>query len=197
MSLHSLELVGLEKEKPVVAHLLKNWAFSVNRSGKLFSRVGVDMALEQTINAETKSRLKGIIKFEDVSSAVNRWMITSNMRMEIQNRLREIAGMNTTESGNKEASHSRRKRDKKDLLELKKAIKQLINPFDEACNKDALFSLKTGKQAPETVEKFLLGFIDVGKKRRDDFSEKFSKSPECFEQPITKVKCISFAAETC
>ena len=61
--------------------------------------------------------------------------------------------------------------------------------------KDALFSLKTGKQAPELVEKFLLGFIDDGKKRRDDFIEKFSKSPECFEQPITKVKCLSFAAE--
>ena len=83
MSLHSLELVGLEKEKPVVAHLLKNGAFSVNRTGKPFSRVGVDMALEQTINAETKSRLIGIVEFADVSSAVNRWMVTTNMRMEI------------------------------------------------------------------------------------------------------------------
>ena len=69
---------------------------SVNRSGKPFSRVDVDMALEQTINAEAKSRLKGIIQFADVSSAVNRWMVTSNMRMEIQNRLREIVGMSTT-----------------------------------------------------------------------------------------------------
>ena len=51
---------------------LKNGAFSVNHTGKPFSRVAVDMALERTINAEVKNCLKGIMAFADINSAVNR-----------------------------------------------------------------------------------------------------------------------------
>jgi len=46
----------LHEQKPVVAHFLKNGGFSINRKWKPFANVGVDMALEQTINAEAKHR---------------------------------------------------------------------------------------------------------------------------------------------
>lgn len=46
-----------------------DWKFSVKNSKGPFSRVGVDMALEQTINAEAKSRLKDIIAFTDLNIA--------------------------------------------------------------------------------------------------------------------------------
>ena len=67
--------------------LLQNGGFSVNRSGQNFANVGVDMALEQTINAEAKSRLKGVMAYADVSTAVNRWVITNAMRNELVNTL--------------------------------------------------------------------------------------------------------------
>ena len=41
------------------------------------------MALEQTINAEGKNRLKGIIAFADINSAVNRWQVTSSMKTQV------------------------------------------------------------------------------------------------------------------
>ena len=139
-----------------------------------------------------KNRLKFIIQFADVNSAVNRWVATSSMCMEIQNRLREFAGLNTSDPGNKEASTSRKRRDQKDLKEVKRVIKECINPFGERCSTDTLFSLKTGKQASET---FLLTFEAVGKRRRDEFIEGFRNDPENFESPITKIKCQNFASE--
>ena len=66
---------------------------SVRRSKNHFYRVGVDMALEQRINAETKSRLNGIITFADANTAVNRWLITSSMRTEIVKKVLNIAGL--------------------------------------------------------------------------------------------------------
>ena len=45
------------------------------------------MALEQTINADSKNRLKGIIGYADISSAVNRWITTNSMRSEIVNNI--------------------------------------------------------------------------------------------------------------
>ena len=47
MILYGLELLN-------IAEMLRNGGFTINRTGKPFGNVGVDMALEQTINAEAK-----------------------------------------------------------------------------------------------------------------------------------------------
>ena len=72
---YSLELLNLDLP---LRKMLMNGGLSVQRSKNHFSRVGIDMALEQTINAEAKSRLKGIIAFADMKTAVNRCLITSS-----------------------------------------------------------------------------------------------------------------------
>ena len=83
MTYYTLELEKIQNEKPEVIEYLKNGAFSLNCTGKPFSRVAVDMALEQTINAEGKNRLKGIIAFAGINSAVNRWQVTSSMKTQV------------------------------------------------------------------------------------------------------------------
>ena len=115
--------------------------------------------------------------------------------MEIQNRLREIAGMSSTESLNKEVAASRRKKDQKDLTTLKKVIEETINPFSDQCNKDVLLSLKTGKQAPEEVENYLLNVISIGRRKRDEFIDGFQAEPSNFEESISKEKCLNFATD--
>lgn len=57
MTLYLLELITLP-ENPILIETLHNERFSVFRTGKSFSRVGVDMAIEQTINTETKETVK-------------------------------------------------------------------------------------------------------------------------------------------
>ena len=129
--------------------------FSIRRSPNHFSRVGVDMALEQTINAEAKSRLKGIIAFADVNTAVNRWLITNSMRTEIVNKVLNIAGIGPTndESQSKEASPGRIKRDARDMEKICNSVTEMINPFDSSLNKDVLFNIKTGRNAMHKLGK--------------------------------------------
>ena len=45
--LYALELLN-------IAEMLRNDGFTINRTGNLFGNVAVDMALQQTINAEAK-----------------------------------------------------------------------------------------------------------------------------------------------
>ena len=59
--------------------------FSVNKTGKSFAKVPVDMALEQTINANAKDRLKGIMAFANISTAVNSYIVTASMKSKILN----------------------------------------------------------------------------------------------------------------
>ena len=117
MTYYALELANLKEENPELLEVLKDGAFSINRTGRPFSRVGIDMALEQTINA--KSRLKGIVSFADVSTAVNRWIVTGSMRSQIINNLLEVADLKSYNSDNKELNKPRMERDKKMLRKLK------------------------------------------------------------------------------
>ena len=83
-----LKLVNLKNEKPEVMKTLMKGAFSIYRSVNTF-----DMVLEQIINPHAKIRLKRIMAYADINSAVNRWHVTSAMNREIANSLLEYADM--------------------------------------------------------------------------------------------------------
>ena len=61
----------------------KNGWFSIKGASTPFENAGVDMALEQPINAEAINRLKGIMAYTDISTAVNRWITTDSMRSDL------------------------------------------------------------------------------------------------------------------
>ena len=68
MSLYALYLFNIKQQNPAIYQMLQNWEFSANRTENAFVEVGVDMALEQTINASAKSRFPGIMNFAMESS---------------------------------------------------------------------------------------------------------------------------------
>ena len=90
---------------------LKNGVFSVNRPVKPFSRATIEMALEQTINAEAKNFLKGIMAFGDINSAVNRWQVTSSMKTQIIKRLLKMTEIKNYNAETKELNYPRIERD--------------------------------------------------------------------------------------
>ena len=79
--------------------------------------------------AEAKYRLKGFMAYHDISSAVNRWLVTSSLRSQIVNGLLEIADIQPPIEGNKELQEKRIEKDTSDLDVLKNVINQTINPF--------------------------------------------------------------------
>ena len=94
MTFYSLDLANLETSQPNLQTFFTEGGFSINRTRKSFASVAVDIALEQWINANAKSWLKGIMAFADISAGVNRWIVTTSMKIEILNAVLDYADMN-------------------------------------------------------------------------------------------------------
>ena len=196
MTLYALELLNLENKKPDVELQLRSVGFSVNQLGRKFSNIGVDMAIGQTINAEAKSRLKGIIDFVDISSAVNRWITSNSMRSEIVNNVLQIADLDKPINGTKVLRAPRIAKDKVDVQKVKKLIKDTLNPFDESANDDALFNIRTSRKLEIEGETYLLTSANEGVNIRDKFIEECQNNPQRFEEAISKQKISNFATES-
>ena len=80
------------------------------------------MALEQTINAKTKNRLKGITAYVYVASAVNRWVVVNSMRSQLVNPLLKLVELKHATDGNKKLQQSQTEKDKCDLDDIKQVI---------------------------------------------------------------------------
>ena len=101
------------------------------------------MCREQTINAEANNRLRGIVVYADINSAVNRWLVTSTMRTHLLNDV--LAELKCDfDDKSKELRNSRIAKDHDDLNSLRDAIGSMKNPFDSTVNPDYLFDIKTG-----------------------------------------------------
>ena len=195
MSLYSLDLANLEISQPDLQKILTEGGFSVNRTGKSFASVPVDMALEQTIDANAKSRLKGIMAFADISTAVNRWIVTASMKSKILNAFLDYADKNISYDESKELHAFRIRAEQNHLSKLKKVIKATVNPFSKQLNKDFLFNIQIVTQASKNVEKCLLTLFKCGQAKRDVFVSECSSTSERLNEPIRKTTITTFASE--
>ena len=81
----------LESGHPKVHEEFLSGNFSVSRSGRPFSQVSTDMALEQSINADSKSK-GGIVGISQSPAAQERWFLTAHERASVTTALREMYG---------------------------------------------------------------------------------------------------------
>ena len=107
MSLYSLYLSNLGTSQPDQQKSLTDGGFSVNRTGKPFASVPDDMTFEQTINANAKRWLMGIMALAGISSAVNGWIVTASMKSKILNAVLDYADMKISYDESKELRASR------------------------------------------------------------------------------------------
>ena len=81
----------LDSKHPKVYEEFMSRNFSVSCSGQPFSQVATDMALEQSINADSKSKA-GIVGISQSPAALERWFLTAHERACITTALREMLG---------------------------------------------------------------------------------------------------------
>ena len=106
--------------------ILKGGAFSVIRTGKIFSRAAVDLTLEQTINKSAASPSKGLVHFHNSANAINRWIFVSNQRNKAIDELDLFVNKEPCEKPHAQQS---KRRDNEDRLKLQDAIKKCLIRF--------------------------------------------------------------------
>ncbi len=167
---YHLNLLNIDKTHPGLRYILEHGAMSVKRTLKPFSRAAVDLALEQTVNADAASRHTGIAAFTQSEGARRRWMITRSARSAVVGELLAQAGLKSLDDVSKETKKYRMTRDQKDLAQLLEGITSTMNPF--SMNPDPnLYCITTGKKVSDDISNDLISVIQKGETWCDEFRQ--------------------------
>ena len=74
-------LLKIEETHPSLAREIRCGRFGVKRTSKNFSRMPIDLTLEQTINADAASQRTGILSITNSVSARKRWVQSHFLRI--------------------------------------------------------------------------------------------------------------------
>jgi hypothetical protein len=188
-------LLQLENTHPEVYNDFKRGLFGLKRTNKSYSRIPIDLTLEQTINADAASQRMGISYLTDSISARLRWAYSHYLRTAVISEIFEQYGMTQKEDVTNDLKFCKRKNDHDALDKIKVMIKDTMNPFDTDIEKTHLYNLATGKSVKIETEKFLLNIEHIGNTARRNFIKECSEDDKRFESPIKAQKLLTFATE--
>lgn len=172
----------------------QNGGLSIRRTTKNFCRSPIDLALEQTINANAANKLTGITAFTNSLNARQRWSETHTPRTAIITHLLEFLNLAKSDE-----SSSNKYRSKIFIEQLKKFISEIgrnINPFDYDINPEKLFNLTSGKAACDEVADFLINIEAMGTSQMESFVQECQVDGNRFEKPLKRNQIRNFASET-
>jgi hypothetical protein len=154
------------------------------------------MALEQSINADSKSK-GGIVGISQSPVALERWFLSVHERTSVTTALTDMYGVQITEQGtHKEAAPKRVKRDEDDVRKLVSCFTSglMSNPFEDT---DALVNFATGIVLPMDVAEILVSSTEKGREQMEMFIEKIITTNKIsFWDPVPSLKVKTFSSIT-
>mgnify|MGYP000055450759 FL=1 len=186
----------LKSKHPQVYEEFSAGNFSISRSGHPFSQVAADMALEQSINADSKSK-GGIVGISQCPAALERWFLTAHVRASVTTSLKEMCGEKDLATGHKEATPPRVKRDEEDVRKLVGCFTSglMTNPF--SLETQPIVNMATGVVLPDDVADAHLASHSKGKEQMMTFIEKrLNTSAVSFWDAIPSLKIKTFSSTT-
>lgn len=169
--------------------------FGIQRTTKPFSSLAIDLTLEQTINASSASQRHGTLSMSNSVSARQRWAESNHIKSVIMLRLLDDLSIGKQENTAKELRESSICKDNVKVRAVKTVIEEMNNPFAVQVDKDFLFNITTGKAASESAKSFLLNFLEIGQKKREEFISECVTDPTRFNRSITRTKIATFATD--
>ena len=165
LPVHLADVQKLELTHPDVYKEFAEGNHSISRSGQPFSQVSTDMALEQSINADSKSS-GGVIGISQSPSGLERWFLTIHERASITSALKAMFGLQDGEqASHKEAAPRRLRPDEEDVKKMISCFSSglMTNPFN--LDSDALLNIATGVVLPEDVAQTLVHSTEKGRQQ--------------------------------
>lgn len=191
-----LFLTKLQEVDPRIRGVLEKGAFSIRRTSQSFARTAVDLTLEQTVNRDAASPMKGIVGFHNAPNAIRRWCVTSTQRGMSVTELRRMTGLLPEEQPRTQLRASRIKKDNRQLKALLTAISESCNPFsDPATTSSTLLNIATGKAASPATHEYLTESLKTGHDLHIKFKEECAKDDTRFHKTIKRRNVENFAKE--
>jgi len=197
LPVYIMDMRRLATKYPEVHLEFVNGNHAISRSSKLFAQVWTDMALEQSINADSKSR-RGIIGISQNPGALDRWFPTSHERASVTTALKDMFTQERDRLDvHKEAAAKRVARDEADVQKLISCFTSDLmgNPFTQEV--ESLVNFTTGVVLPFDIADGLVRSTKKGREQMNTFIEKrLSSNQVSFWDPIPKLKVKTFEVTT-
>ncbi|KAK3698753.1 hypothetical protein QZH41_004049 [Actinostola sp. cb2023] len=192
------DMAQLEQQHPAVHKQFMDGDHAVSRSSQPFAKVWTDMALEQSINLDSKSK-GGIVGISQNPEALQRWFLTSHERAAITTAVKQMCGINDPDrvGTHKEAAPKRVQRDEKDVQKIVTCFKSglMKDPFSE--DNDMLSNIATGVVLPAEVAERLVKSREQGLVQLDSFiQQRLNANAVSFWDAIPNLKIKTFSVTT-
>jgi hypothetical protein len=174
----------------VYENFAERHSFSVKDKPGVFTAVGGDQKLEQTINLSSKCS-DSIIGHCKRKQFVAQWDLIFHEMMGVNNLLREITGVHehTSEAYvHHESAQSYTNKSEENIQNCVRFIEERGSPFSPDCQKK-LQNFVTKEGMPEDVRSYLLNASDIGKEVYEHFHhERFITRNVRLDSPISRRK---------
>ena len=184
LPVYLVDMQTLDSVDPSVKQEFLNGNHAVSRSQNSFAQVWADMALEQSVNLDSKSK-GGIVGITQKPEALERWFLTFHERAAITSAIKKMCGIEDSErvGTHTESSLARIRRDDEDVQKLMETFDSgmLSNPFTKLSEDNEvkpLINIATGAVMPRPAAERLINAEDLGKAQMDEFIAKRIKSTD-------------------
>ena len=161
-----------------------------NHMASRFNTVSTDMALEQTLNRESKVK-GGIIGITHDNTSVEKWTMTSHLRSAVVENLKLLSGVSQDNGIHKELLLISIDKSETRVASVIEALGKVSDPFafsEWSINKETRPLIKGTVLSLESAKR-LLNAATEG----EEMLHKMIKNPEKFLDPIKKSKVATFA----
>ncbi|CAH1277494.1 Hypp9663, partial [Branchiostoma lanceolatum] len=190
----------LQEKHPQVHHAFMTGEHAIARSNQPFAKVWTDMALEQSINLDSKTS-GGVVGISQKPGALERWFLTVHERAAMATALKQMLGMADSDlvATHKDAREGRLKRDEEDVQKMTNMFEGLMtNPFhveDSEGDIHPLINFATGVVMPEDTTVRLINAYEIGLEQCRTFVRQRLDSNEVgFWDPLPHLNIKTFAS---
>lgn len=186
---YSDNLNNIDETHPGLRDDFKKGFFGIKRTEKPFSRIPIDLTLEQTINADAARRLSGISHFTNSLAARQRWAKSHSIRAALISHILNVCGLKDVQDITADLEPSRIQIYEQQVSNFVEIFEKNLNPFDPILEKNDLYNIATGKPVTSEVAGFLLNIEENGDILRKQFIHECANNEDRFDKPIKKIKC--------
>ena len=195
-TIYIIDMLRLPEEHPELYEMYCNGFHTVSRAQKQsqFNSVSTDMALEQSMNRDSKTK-GGIIGVSNDVQAVEKWTLTSHLRADILMRLKKICGLKDIDD--LIISKKKTEDSEKAVHDIIEAIdQQFMNPFAfEKSEIKPLINIVSGRVVNDDMKDEILNANSIGKENAIKFiQERITEKTIPFWEPIKKLNLKTFSS---
>ena len=157
--------------------------------------VSTDMALEQSLNKDTKTK-GGIIGFTQNENAVEKWTLTAHLRAAVHKNFQDICGGSQMKQ-EKELAKKTITDSEIAVINVLNTIKEHMNPFAFSSTfHTSLQNIVSGSIVKDEHRSDILNAKSIGNESAQQFiQERIIERTKSFWDPIKKLKFNTFTSE--